>query len=214
MKKKLFVSGISTEIGKTVVSSVLVEALEADYWKPVQSGDLHYTDSHKIAEWSENHASIHPETYALKIPASPHYSAREEGLEIKLENFQVPKTQNHLVAEGAGGLLVPLNENSTILDLMKQLNFINVLVSTAYLGSINHTLLSLEKMKSEDLTVDCLIFSGERNEESESIIAKLFPEVKGKFLWVEKMDVVNTQSIKQQAQKIKEPLMKILNGLD
>ena len=214
MRRKVFVSGIGTEVGKTIASSVLVEALQADYWKPVQSGDLHNTDSHKIARLSANHGHIYKETYALKIPASPHYSAREEDVQIELDNFQLPDTSNYLIVEGAGGLMVPLNDSETIMDLMVKLNLPVVLVSSAYLGSINHTLMTLEKVLARGLQLCALIFSGERNTESEDIIVKHFPQAEGKVLIVDKMDEVDQESISEAAALIKQPLIKLLDELD
>lgn len=212
--KRIFVTGIGTEVGKTVSSAVLVEALKADYWKPIQSGDLDFTDSHKIKKWTKAAGTIHPETYAFKIPASPHYSSREEGIEIQLNAFKIPETDNFLVVEGAGGLLVPINERETILDLIKTLKIPLALVSTAYLGSINHTLLSLEKIRQEGLDLAVLIFTGTRNMESESIILKLFPSIKGKVIWIDEMTSVDESSVEKTAGKIKEPLKKILDELD
>lgn len=214
MSKALFVSGIGTEVGKTVVSSILVETLKADYWKPIQSGDLHYTDSDKIKEWSTNHATIHTEGYRLETPASPHYSARLDGVEIQIKDFKLPITDNTLIVEGAGGLLVPINDTETVLDVMKSLKLPVVLVSSAYLGSINHTLLTLEKAKAEGLTITALIFSGKPNKESESIIAKQFPEIKDKILCIEELKEVSAEEISRAAERIKEPLKRLMNELD
>tara|TARA_R110002072_G_scaffold39108_12_gene112660 strand:- start:2042 stop:2683 length:642 start_codon:yes stop_codon:yes gene_type:complete len=212
--KRIFVTGIGTEVGKTVTSAVLVEALKADYWKPIQSGDLNYSDSHKIQEWSKNVGKIHPETYAFKIPASPHYSAKEEAVEIELKKFHIPETENHLIIEGAGGLMVPLNDRECILDLIKHLNVPIVLVSQAYLGSINHSLLSLEMLKSQGLEIGALIFTGTRNIESEDIILKHFSGLQEKVLWIDNMELLNSGSIALEAEKIRVRLLKILDGLD
>ncbi|MEO1486207.1 MAG: dethiobiotin synthase, partial [Bacteroidota bacterium] len=114
-----FVTGISTEVGKTVVSAILTEALEADYWKPVQAGDLEDSDSHKIERFISNEKTvIHPNAYALNTPMSPHAAAAIDGIDIDLEQIERPSTDNHLVIEGAGGLLVPLNDEDTIMDLI------------------------------------------------------------------------------------------------
>ncbi len=155
-----------------MVSSILVKALEADYWKPVQSGDLDNTDTMKVKAWAGSRSSVfHQETYRLNTPASPHLSARLDGVEISLESFAVPDTENHLVVEGAGGLMVPLNEKGDfILDILKMVSSKVVLVSRNYLGSINHTLSSFEVLKSRGLGVDLLVFSGEENASSEEVI--------------------------------------------
>ncbi|MCE2613374.1 dethiobiotin synthase [Flavobacteriaceae bacterium D16] len=167
--KRIFVTGISTEVGKTIASAILVEALEADYWKPIQAGDLDYSDSHKIAKLISNKNSvIHQNSYALNTPISPHAAAEIDGVQIDLMAIKEPKTNNHLVIEGAGGLLVPLNQTDTIADLI-QPNYHVVVVSRHYLGSINHTLLSLEAIKNRGLKAS-LIFSGEEHPTTEQII--------------------------------------------
>ena len=129
--KRFFVSGISTEIGKTVASAVLVAALKADYWKPVQSGDLNHSDSMKVVDltWASKMGKLHPETYRLNTPASPHYSAEVDGVSISLDQFSVPETDNNLIIEGAGGLMVPLNNEHLIVDLIKALDVPVILVS-------------------------------------------------------------------------------------
>ena len=121
MQKKYFITGISTEVGKTIASAIITEALEADYWKPIQSGDLHFSDTDKVKAFVSNSKSVfHNNSYALKTPMSPHASAEMDGILIDLSEIQEPTTKNHLVIEGAGGLLVPLNDTNTILDLITQ----------------------------------------------------------------------------------------------
>ena len=157
----IFVTGIGTGIGKTVVSAVLVEKLKADYWKPVQSGDLDNSDSQKIKRFISNpNTVIFPEAYALTQPFSPHKSAAIDGVSIDLENIVLPQTSNSLVIEGAGGLMVPLNKNYLIIDLIKKLNVQVILVSRNYLGSINHTLLSVQALKQYNIPVKGIIFNG------------------------------------------------------
>nr|WP_299386980.1 dethiobiotin synthase [Allomuricauda sp.] len=164
-----FITGISTEVGKTIASAIVVESLEADYWKPVQAGDLEYSDSHKVAELISNtKTKIHGNSYALNTPMSPHASAAIDGIQINLENMVRPETQNHLVIEGAGGLLVPLNEKDTIFDLIHPTDFV-IVVSRHYLGSINHSLLTIEKLQERNLKIG-VIFSGDEHPTTESII--------------------------------------------
>ncbi|MDG1571702.1 dethiobiotin synthase [Robiginitalea sp. M366] len=164
-----FVTGISTEVGKTLASCILVEALQADYWKPVQAGDLDHSDSHKIQNLVRNPRTvIHPNAYALNTPMSPHAAADIDGIRIDLNQITPPKTQNHLVIEGAGGLLVPLNETDTILDLIRP-GYKVVVVSRHYLGSINHTLLTLNPLMEKGLEV-YLLFSGDEHPTTEAII--------------------------------------------
>lgn len=171
---RLFVTGIGTEVGKTVISAILTEALEADYWKPVQAGDLDYSDTHKVKDLVSNSKSVfHCETHALNHPMSPHAAAERDGVEISLNDFQIPKTNNHFVIEGAGGLMVPLNRKDCMIDLIEGLGVEAVLVSRNYLGSINHTLLSVEALKSRGIAIKGIIFNDEENAETESVILEM-----------------------------------------
>jgi dethiobiotin synthetase len=167
---KLFITGISTDVGKTIVSSIIVEALEADYWKPIQAGDLDNSDSHKIKSYISNDKTvIHENSYKLNTPASPHLAAELDGITIDLKQIKEPKTQNHLVIEGAGGLFVPINDTDCIIDLIQK-DYKVIVVSRHYLGSINHTLLSIEALQNRKIKIAGIIFSGEENKSSESII--------------------------------------------
>lgn len=169
--KPLFVTGIGTGIGKTIVSAVLVEKLKADYWKPVQSGDLDNSDTLKVKSLVSNDRSVfHPETYRLTEPYSPHKSADIDGIVIQSDKFVQPKTDNTLIIEGAGGLMVPLNAHFLMIDLIKQLNADTILVSQNYLGSINHTLLSAAILKQYGIIIKGIIFNGKTESYSESYI--------------------------------------------
>ena len=169
--KKYFVTGIGTDIGKTIVSAILCEALEADYWKPVQSGSLDHTDSDEIRDLISNSKSrIFPEAYRLPSPLSPHASAERAGIQIHAEKIMLPETSNTLVIEGAGGLMVPLNHQTLLIDLLSVLKAEIILVSRNYLGSINHTLLSWEALKKRQLPVYGIVFNGEANPETEEFI--------------------------------------------
>jgi len=171
MSKGIFVTGIGTEIGKTVVASVLVETLRADYWKPLQSGDLDWSDTMKVQSWTTvPETSFHRERYRLTQPMSPHASAELDGLTIDIEDFALPATGNFLVVEGAGGLLVPLNDQHTMLDLLQRLELPAVLVARHFLGSINQTLLSLQRLESSGLRIAALVYSGEPHPSSEAAI--------------------------------------------
>jgi len=166
---KIFVTGISTEVGKTIASSIITEALEADYWKPVQAGDLDNTDSHKVDSYISNAKTvIHPSSYELKTPMSPHAAAAIDGVKIDLQKIIPPTTDNSLVIEGAGGLLVPLNDDDTILDIIMP-SYKVVVVSRHYLGSINHTLLTVNWLKQKGYEVS-LLFSGDAHSSTEDII--------------------------------------------
>jgi dethiobiotin synthetase len=172
INKKIFVTGIGTDVGKTIVSAVLVEALNADYWKPIQAGDLDNSDTQKVQRLVINTKSqFHKEAFRLNTPASPHYSAELDGIDISLKNIQLPQTTNQLIIEGAGGLMVPINQKGeTIVDVIKHLDASVILVSRHYLGSINHTLLSLELIKNKGLMIAGVIFVGDENKATESII--------------------------------------------
>ena len=172
-KKPIFITGIGTEIGKTIVSAVLVEKLQADYWKPVQSGELNNSDTMIVKKLISNKKSVfHQETYRLNQPFSPHYSAALDGIEIDLDKINLPQTENQLIIEGAGGLMVPLNEKVLMIDLIEKLDAEVVLVSKNYLGSINHTLLSVEILKNRNIPIKRLIICGETNQSSEQLIYK------------------------------------------
>lgn len=203
----IFVSGIGTDVGKTIVSSILVKALNWDYWKPVQSGSLDFTDSNNISILTEASCTIHNEAFKLKEPLSPHAAAEIDGIDISLDEFSLPKTDKGLIIEGAGGLLVPLNRKDLVIDLIKKLNVPVILVSKNYLGSINHTLLSIEALNTRNIPILGIIFNGDENKATESIIlkkSKLFNL--GRIPFVEK---VNSAFIKAQAQIIRTKLTEI-----
>ena len=167
---KLFITGIGTDVGKTIASSILVEALEADYWKPIQAGDLDNSDTNKVEKYVSNTTTtFHKNAYALRTPASPHYAAEIDGITIDLNKIKEPETKNHLVVEGAGGIFVPLNSKDCVMDLI-QPDYKVIVVSRHYLGSINHTLMTIEILKSRKLNVAGIIFSGDENKATESII--------------------------------------------
>ena len=186
--KPIFVTGIGTEVGKTVVSAILVEALRADYWKPIQVGDLDETDTERVRKLLSNrHSFLHPETVRLRTSASPHAAARREGKEIHLGMFSIPKTASTgrpLVIEGAGGVLVPLNETHCMVDLIERLHCETVVVSKHYLGSINHTLLTVEALERRGIEILGLVFNGEENADTESLIlSKTGVPLLGRIRW-------------------------------
>jgi len=167
---KIFVTGISTDVGKTIASSIIVESLEADYWKPIQAGDLDHSDTYKVKSYISNSKSqFFSNSYALNTAASPHLAAEIDRITINLKEIHEPKTENHLVIEGAGGIFVPLNENETIIDLI-QPDYKIIVVSRHYLGSINHTLLTIEAIRNRGFQVSGIIFSGSENKSTESLI--------------------------------------------
>lgn len=163
-----FVTAIGTDSGKTLFSAILTEYLKADYWKPVQAGNPRDTETVQSLI-SNKKTKFHPEAYFLETPASPHASAKIDGIEIDLKKIALP-TQSSLVIEGAGGLMVPLNKKDYVIDLAAQLKTEVILVADLYLGSINHTLLSIEYLKNHDIPVKGIVFNGPSNPESEHII--------------------------------------------
>lgn len=172
-KQTYFITGISTEVGKTIVSAIFTQALQADYWKPVQAGELQHSDTHKVQELVSNtKTKFHASAFNLETPMSPHAAAKIDGVGLSVKKIKRPKTQNNLVIEGAGGLLVPLNDNQTIIDLILPLDKV-IVVSRHYLGSINHTLLTLEALKSRGIPVFGIIFNGAQHPSTESIITKM-----------------------------------------
>ena len=204
---KLFITGISTDVGKTIASAIIVEALQAYYWKPIQAGDLNHSDTHKVQSLVSNSQShFHSNSYALQTPASPHLAAAIDGLTIAMNQIQEPKTNNHLVVEGAGGILVPLNETQSVVDLI-QPDYKVIVVSRHYLGSINHTLLTIEALQNRQIQVAGIIFSGDENTSSESIILS---RTAVPFLGrIEQEPYFDTNVISEYAELFRENLLKI-----
>lgn len=174
----IFVTGIDTNIGKTAVSAVLTKELGYDYWKPIQCGELDALDSDVVRSIQVAETKIHAEQVLLDLPASPHLAAKREGREMFLTDFKLPITKNGLVIEGAGGIIVPMNENGfTVFDVIQEFADGVVLVVKHYLGSLNHSLLSIEKLKSGRVPLIGVVFNGDVDEESESIIRKMHPDI-------------------------------------
>lgn len=204
MAETFFITGIGTEVGKTIASAIVTEALQADYWKPVQAGDLGNSDTHKVEKLVSNSQTVfHPNAFALQTAMSPHAAAEIDGLKISAKEIPRPKTQNSMVIEGAGGLLVPLNSEETILDLIHPEDKI-ILVSRHYLGSINHTLLSAAVLKARGLNCFGIIFNGQENPSTEEIILKM-TELKmlGR---IEEEAFFDKETIKSYAEKLRPEL--------
>jgi dethiobiotin synthetase len=170
--KRIFVTGIGTGVGKTLVSAIITESLQTDYWKPIQSGDLDNTDTMTVRRLISNSESVlHEERFRLTQPLSPHASAEIDGVEMKLEDFTAPESaKQYLVIEGAGGLMVPINNTTTIADLIKFLDASVILVSKNYLGSINHTLLTIQELQRREIPIAGLVFNGECLPQTENFI--------------------------------------------
>lgn len=205
---KIFVTGISTDVGKTVASAIIAQALKADYWKPVQAGDLDNTDSDKVRTWTTG-VRIHDEAYRLNTPASPHLAAQIDGIKIALDHINSPETNHHLVIEGAGGLLVPLNDRETIADLLQPEHKV-IVVSRHYLGSINHTLLTLEALRSRGMAASGIVFNGNPNPASEEAILNRFPlKVIGRIL---PEGAINKEIVQRYAIAFEPALLKLDDG--
>lgn len=214
----IFITGIGTGIGKTIVAAIVTEALEADYWKPVQAGFEDGTDTLLIKDIISNtNTIIHAEVYKLKLAASPHISAAAENITISLDTIQNRFIQlqntnlkvrtSHLIIEGAGGLLVPLNEHEFVIDLIKKLSAKVLLVSRNYLGSINHSLLTATVCKAHDIDVIGWVFNDQyMNYEEEIVRWSGYPK-KGSVPFTAS---VSKTFIKKEAEKIKQSLLSSL----
>lgn len=164
-----FVTGIDTDSGKTFVSAILCEALKADYWKPIQAGLPRDADTVKRLVTNAD-MKIFPEAFLLRTPASPHAAANIDNVTISLSDFTIPDTRKDLIIEGAGGCLVPINDDNYVIDIAIRFQAEVVVVADLYLGSINHTLLTVEALQKRNIKVKGIIFNGEPNAESERII--------------------------------------------
>ncbi len=174
--KRIFVTGIDTGIGKTFVSAILTEALEADYWKPIQAGDLDDSDTDRVRRLISNSKSVlHPEAYRLTRPLSPHAAAAAEGVVIDLDVVRnsMPLTKDRdLIIEGVGGVMSPVNDSFVVMDLIKNLDADAVIVSKHYLGSINHTLLTIDAMRRKGLPIVGIFFNGKPVQSSVDFILR------------------------------------------
>ena len=211
--RPIFITGIGTDIGKTVVSAIITEAVQADYWKPVQAGFVDGTDSLRIQHLITNSVTrVHAEVYKLAMPASPHLAAKNEGIQISVEAIgaaykTLPGRNEFIVIEGAGGLMVPLNDEEFVPDLIKTLGAAVILVSRNYLGSINHSLLTAAVCRQYDINVLGWIFNGTYLD-YEADICKWsgFPAICS----IKEMPAVNRTEIAVVAQLIKPSLLKVL----
>ncbi|HTL07028.1 MAG TPA: dethiobiotin synthase [Chitinophagaceae bacterium] len=213
--KPLFITGIGTGIGKSLVSAILVQALEAEYWKPVQAGLADGTDTAFVQQYSNIASQQHKETYRLQLPASPHIAARAEGLRISLDTIAADyqaimanaSRSHYLVIEGAGGLMVPLNENEFVIDLIKKLQARVVLVSRNYLGSINHSLLTAAACKANGIDVAGWVFNDQYMQYEQEIAEWTgYPVLAS----IPLLQPLSSAAIREQAMRIKQNLLKYL----
>jgi dethiobiotin synthetase len=205
LDKGLFITGIGTDVGKTVASAVMLKALEADYWKPIQCGDLDNTDTHKVSSWTG--CKTHSERYRLKEPMSPHAAADIDRVELELSSIILPDSENSIVVEGAGGMMVPLNSSSSCLDIMVQLELPVILVTRHYLGSINHTMLSWNVLKQSGLKVGAVVISGTPHETTETYFRT---QMDVPFIRINELEEVNSESIAIEAERLKSSIKSLI----
>ena len=192
MPDRFFITGTDTGVGKTMVSALLCAALDAIYWKPIQTGTREGTDREtvmRLAQLPLNRAI--PETYRFAPPVSPHLAARRAGVRIDLRKIRIPRlpAREGLIVEGAGGALVPINDAQFMTDLMQHLKLPVLLVARASLGTINHTLLSLAALRSAHLKVPGVIMVGKPNTENRKAIEQYgHVQVVGTVPWLKKAD--------------------------
>jgi dethiobiotin synthase len=173
MPERFFITGTDTGVGKTVVSALLCAALDAIYWKPIQTGTREGTDRKTVMQLAHlPRARTFPETYRFAPPVSPHLAARRAGVRIELRQIRVPRlaSREKLIVEGAGGALVPINDTQLMTDLMKHLRLPVLLVARTSLGTINHTLLSLAALRAARLDIRGVIMVGEPDRENRNAI--------------------------------------------
>jgi dethiobiotin synthetase len=168
-----FVAGTDTGVGKTVLSALLVAALDGVYWKPVQTGAIEVTDRESVRVWADVPESrLMPESYRFDPPVSPHLAAREAGVHIAIDSIKFPPAPDNRpwIVEGAGGVMVPLNERDLMLDLMRRLGLPVIVAARTVLGTINHTLLTLAALRSANLEVRGGVLIGAENIENRRAI--------------------------------------------
>ena len=195
---RIFITGTDTGIGKSLVSAMLLAGLEGKYWKPVQSGLEDITDTEWVKEKTGlDDTHFFPETYRLKQPLSPHASARADGVRIELNKFKIPQTGDGeiLIIEGAGGIMVPLNEKELMIDLIKKCSAPALVVARSGLGTINHTLLSINQLRNEGIDISGVVMNGPRNSSNRDAIER-FGSVKV-IAEVEKITDINPESLKE-----------------
>jgi len=198
----LFVTGIGTDVGKTICAAVLTEWFKADYWKPVQAGTLNHSDRKTISELTSPATVTHPEAVRLRLAASPHKAARKEQKYIAAEDLVLPETPNNLIIEGAGGLYVPINEVFCMIDWIKNLGVDVALVVRNYLGCINHTLLSIQALKQRSIPLKYLIFNGPFDEDTRRVILS-YLEIRATVLDIPNFKNLNAESIARAVHRLR-----------
>lgn len=206
---RLFVTGIGTDVGKTIVSAILVEALEADYWKPIQSGTTPSTDRGTVERYISNGKStVFQNAVTLQAPMSPHAAAALERRTVSISQLERPQTANTLVIEGAGGVFVPINDTETIMDLIHPDDLV-VIVSRHYLGSINHTLLTIEALRHAGKQILGIVFNGDEVPSTEEVILK--KTGLNMIARIEDEPYFDRNVIRDYAEILKQNISKLLN---
>jgi len=195
-----FVTGTDTDVGKTVVSAWLLTHLDALYWKPVQAGAEPETDAvtvRRLAEISEDRTL--PEAYVLPEAIAPHEAARRGGIAIDMAKLEAPATDRLLVVEGAGGLLVPLTDTDYVIDLAAQLHLPVILVARSTLGTINHTLLSIEALRRRGLPLAGVVVNGPETPHNRAAIER-YGEVNviAEIPWLQELTRASLQAIEPE----------------
>ena len=185
------------------MSAIIAQSLDAFYWKPIQAGELENSDSIKVQNWTTDSVTILQEKFRLSQPMSPHAAAEIDEIEIAKEALQLPLDEGNLVVEGAGGLMVPLNNKGLLLiELFEDWNLPVIVVSRHYVGSINHTLLTVEALKNRKINIEGIVFVGDENEATESFILN-YTDLK-MIARIPLTNKVNTEFIQNQARILKE----------
>jgi len=196
MTKDLFVTGTDTAVGKTLLSALLVAALNRKYWKPIQTGACDGTDRQTVMKWAGVPADrTHAEVFSFDQPVSPHLAAEQQGTPIHLENIRRPPDPEPIVTEGAGGVFVPINDHAFMLDLMRNLNVPVVVATRTVLGTINHTLLTTFAIRNAGLQLRGVVMVGKDNKDNRRAIERYGEApVIGSIPW---LDTINPASLRR-----------------
>lgn len=170
-RKTYFITGTGTGIGKTIVSAILVRKLNADYWKPIQTGNEGESDKETVAKLTKGvNVNFHPETFKIPLPLSPYQAAKQMNIKLNAKDIKLPETNNSLIIEGVGGIMVPIEQNFLMIDLAAKWKIPLIVVSQNYLGSINHTLLTVEALKNRNIPIEGIVFNGTEIADSQGYI--------------------------------------------
>ncbi len=198
--RKFVITGIGTDVGKTIVSAIIAESMGAAYWKPVQAGDLDNSDSIKIQRLTSN-VEVIPEAFRLSRPMSPHAAATIDNVKIELSDLIVPKVSRDLIIEGAGGIMVPINSSGLIYaDVFETWQLPVIIVSRHYLGSINHSLMTAEILQKRGIEIAGFIFVGNENPSTEEIICR--KSGVSMLARIPEVEIVDRAFIAEQASKL------------